>query len=181
MLFRSVLAVNVSVRQFSQADFVSQVKSVLRETAANPKRLKLELTESLVLANVQDTIEKMNALKKIGVRFAIDDFGTGQSSLTYLTQLPLNQLKIDQSFVRNIGLQEADGVIIDTIIGMSGNLSLEVLAEGVETLEQRDFLQAHGCGLFQGYLFSRPVPLAEFEMQLDAIIVAPRVPSGFKL
>ncbi len=176
-----VLAVNVSVRQFSQADFVSQVKSVLRETAANPKRLKLELTESLVLANVQDTIEKMNALKKIGVRFAIDDFGTGQSSLTYLTQLPLNQLKIDQSFVRNIGLQEADGVIIDTIIGMSGNLSLEVLAEGVETPEQRDFLQAHGCGLFQGYLFSRPVPLAEFEMQLDAIIVAPRVPSSFKL
>jgi diguanylate cyclase (GGDEF)-like protein len=174
-----VLAVNVSARQFRQADFVSQVKSVLRETGANAKRLKLELTESLVLANVQDTIEKMNALKKIGVRFAIDDFGTGQSSLTYLTQLPLNQLKIDQSFVRNIGLQEADAVIIDTIIGMSGNLSLEVLAEGVETREQRDFLQAHGCGLFQGYLFSRPVSLAEFELQLDAIIVAPRVESAF--
>ena len=176
-----VLAVNVSVRQFRQADFVSQVKSVLRETAANPKRLKLELTESLVLANVQDTIEKMNSLKTIGVRFAIDDFGTGQSSLTYLTQLPLNQLKIDQSFVRNIGLQAADAVIIDTIIGMSGNLSLEVLAEGVETPEQRDFLQAHGCGLFQGYLFSRPVSLAEFEMQLDAIAVAPRVASTFDI
>ena len=176
-----VLAVNVSVRQFRQADFVSQVKSVLRETAANPKRLKLELTESLVLANVQDTIEKMNSLKTIGVRFAIDDFGTGQSSLTYLTQLPLNQLKIDQSFVRNIGLQAADAVIIDTIIGMSGNLRLEVLAEGVETPEQRDFLQAHGCGLFQGYLFSRPVSLAEFEMQLDAIAVAPRVASTFDI
>jgi diguanylate cyclase (GGDEF)-like protein len=176
-----VLAVNVSARQFRQADFVSQVKSVLRETAANPKRLKLELTESLVLANVQDTIEKMNALKKIGVRFAIDDFGTGQSSLTYLTQLPLDQLKIDQSFVRNIGLQEADAVIIDTIIGMAGNLSLEVLAEGVETREQRDFLQAHGCGLFQGYLFSRPVSLAEFELQLDAITIAPRIESTFDI
>ena len=169
-----VLAVNVSARQFRQPDFVSQVKLALRETAANPKRLKLELTESLVLANVQDTIEKMKALKKIGVRFAIDDFGTGQSSLTYLTQLPLDQLKIDQSFVRNIGLQEADAVIIDTIIGMAGNLGLEVLAEGVETSAQRDFLYEHGCDLYQGYLFSRPVALAEFELQLDAITVAPR-------
>ena len=168
-----VLAVNVSARQFRPADFVSQVKSVLRETAANPKRLKLELTESLVLANVQDTIEKMNLLKAIGVRFAIDDFGTGQSSLTYLTQLPLNQLKIDQSFVHNIGLQAADATIIETIIGMAANLGLEVLAEGVETVEQRDFLDTHGCGLFQGYLFSKPVSLAEFELQLDAIVAAP--------
>ena len=164
-----VLAVNVSARQFRRADFVSQVKSVLRETAANPKRLKLELTESLVLANVHDTIEKMNLLKAIGVSFAIDDFGTGQSSLTYLTQLPLNQLKIDQSFVRNIGLQQTDAVIIDTIIGMAANLGLEVLAEGVETPAQRNFLQAHGCRLFQGYLFSKPVSLAEFEVHLDAI------------
>ena len=168
-----VLAVNVSARQFRQADFVSQVKSLLRETAANPKRLKLELTESLVLGNVQDTIEKMNLLKAIGVRFAIDDFGTGQSSLTYLTQLPLNQLKIDQSFVRNIGLHKADAIIINTIIGMAASLGLEVLAEGVETPAQRDFLQTHGCGLFQGYLFSRPASLAEFELQLDAITAAP--------
>ena len=170
-----VLAVNVSARQFRQADFVSQVKSVLRETEANPKRLKLELTESLVLANVQDTIEKMNALKKIGVSFAIDDFGTGQSSLTYLTQLPLDQLKIDQSFVRNIGLQAADAVIIDTIIGMGGNLGLEVLAEGVETAAQRDFLQVHGCRLYQGHLFCRSMALAEFELYLDGITAAPQI------
>ncbi len=176
-----VLAVNVSARQFRQADFVSQVKSVLRETGANPKRLKLELTESLVLANVQDTVEKMNALKAIGVRFAMDDFGTGQSSLTYLTQLPLNQLKIDQSFVRNIGVQEADAVIIDTIIGMAENLGLEVIAEGVETREQRDFLHAHGCRLFQGYLFSRPVSLAEFELQLDSITTTRRVETTFDI
>jgi diguanylate cyclase (GGDEF)-like protein len=176
-----VLAVNVSARQFRQEDFVSQVKSVLRETAANPKRLKLELTESLVLSNVQDTIEKMKALKKIGVRFAMDDFGTGQSSLTYLTQLPLDQLKIDQSFVRNIGLQEADAIIIDTIIGMADNLGLEVLAEGVETSAQRDFLQDHGCGLYQGYLFSRPVALAEFELQLDAINITPRAISTYDI
>ena len=176
-----VLAVNVSARQFRQADFVSQVKSVLRETAANPKRLKLELTESLVLANVQDTIEKMNALKKIGVSFAIDDFGTGQSSLTYLTQLPLDQLKIDQSFVRNIGLQAADAVIIDTIIGMARNLGLEVLAEGVETAAQRDFLQDHGCRLYQGHLFCKSMALAEFELRLDAITAAPQIEPAFDI
>ena len=134
-----------------------------------------------MLANVQDTIEKMNALKAIGVRFAIDDFGTGQSSLTYLTQLPLNQLKIDQSFVRNIGLQEADAIIIDTIIGMADSLGLEAMAEGVETSEQRDFLYAHGCRLFQGYLFSRPASLAEFELQLDAITVTPRAEVTFSI
>ena len=176
-----VLAVNVSARQFRQEDFVSQVKSVLRTTAASPKRLKLELTESLVLSNVQDTIEKMKLLKELGVRFAIDDFGTGQSSLTYLTQLPLNQLKIDQSFVHNIGLKEADAIIIETIIGMADNLGLEVLAEGVETPEQREFLGSHGCELFQGYLYSSPVSLAEFEMQLDAIKIAPRVATTFDI
>ena len=162
-----VLAVNVSARQFRQANFVDMVKRALRDSAARPDRLKLELTESVVLADVQDTIEKMNTLKAIGVRFSMDDFGTGQSSLTYLTQLPLSQLKIDQSFVRNIGLQKADAVIIDTIIGMANSLGLEVIAEGVETLEQRNFLEAHGCHLYQGYLFGKPMPLAEFELQLD--------------
>ncbi len=162
-----LLAVNVSARQFRQADFVDMVKRALRDSAARADRLKLELTESVVLANVQDTIEKMNTLKAIGVRFSMDDFGTGQSSLTYLTQLPLSQLKIDQSFVRNIGLQKADAVIIDTIIGMANSLGLEVIAEGVETLEQRNFLEAHGCHLYQGYLFGKPMLLADFEMQLD--------------
>ena len=161
------LAVNVSARQFRQADFVAQVKDVLRDTGANPERLKIELTETVVLANVPDTIQKMKTLKALGVRFAMDDFGTGQSSLTYLTQLPLDQLKIDQSFVRNIGVQEADAVIINTIIGMAFSLGVQVIAEGVETQLQRDFLLAHGCPLCQGYLFGRPAPLAEFEAALN--------------
>ena len=162
------LAVNVSARQFRQPDFVDQVKAVLLATGANPERLKIELTETVVLANVQDTIEKMKALKALGVRFSMDDFGTGQSSLTYLTQLPLDQLKIDQSFVRNIGVQEADAAIIETIIGMAFSLGLQVIAEGVETQAQRDFLRAHGCALCQGYLLGRPVPLAQFETSLES-------------
>jgi diguanylate cyclase (GGDEF)-like protein len=157
------LAVNVSARQFGQSDFVRSIQQVLQSTGANPQRLKLELTESLVIANVQDTVMKMEALKALGVRFAMDDFGTGQSSLTYLTTLPLDQLKIDQSFVRNIGLQARDAVIIDTIIGMATNLGLEVIAEGVETTAQRSFLLNHGCRLFQGYLFAKPVSIDAFE------------------
>jgi diguanylate cyclase (GGDEF)-like protein len=160
------LSVNVSARQFRQTDFVEQVRAVLRESKAQPNLLKLELTESLVLDNVDDTIVKMHALKQLGVRFSMDDFGTGHSSLAYLTRLPLDQLKIDQSFVRNIGVQATDSMIIQTIIGMGNNLGLEVLAEGVETEAQRDFLARHGCRRCQGYLFGRPVPLAEFEASL---------------
>ncbi len=160
------LAVNVSARQFRQSDFVQTVQSVLQRTGARAERLKLELTESTVLDNVQDTIAKMHALKDLGVRFSIDDFGTGQSSLSYLTQLPLDQLKIDQSFVRNIGVRPVDALIAQTIIGMANNLGMEVIAEGVETQQQRAFLQQHGCLLCQGYLFGRPVPLPEFEASL---------------
>ncbi len=160
------LAVNVSARQFRQADFVQQVRDVLQATGARADRLKLELTESTVLHNVQDTIATMHALKTLGVRFSIDDFGTGQSSLSYLTQLPLDQLKIDQSFVRNIGIRPVDALIAQTIIGMANNLGLEVIAEGVETQAQRTFLERHGCLLCQGYLFGRPVPLAQFEASL---------------
>ena len=162
------LAVNVSARQFRQPDFVDQVRAVLAETGANATRIKLELTESMVLDNVQDTIEKMNALKAVGVRFSMDDFGTGQSSLSYLTRLPLDQLKIDQSFVRNSGIAATDAVIIQTIIGMARNLGLEVIAEGVETAAQRAFLTLHGCELCQGFLFARPLPLAEFETLLGS-------------
>ncbi len=126
-------------------------------------RLKLELTESMVLEDVQDTIAKMNALKNIGVQFSMDDFGTGYSSLAYLSQLPLDQLKIDQSFVRNIGINPSDAVIVQTIIGMALNLGMDVIAEGVETEAQHDFLKQHGCSAFQGYLFSKPVPLGAFE------------------
>ena len=160
------LAVNVSGRQFRQTDFVAQVIEVIRQTAINPLRLKLEMTESIVLHNIDDTIAKMLALKQAGVRFSLDDFGTGYSSLSYLTQLPLDQLKIDQSFVRNIGTKSADAVIIRTIIGMSNNLGMEVIAEGVETDEQCDFLAEAGCLSYQGYLFGKPMPVEQFEESL---------------
>ncbi len=160
------LAVNVSARQFHQTDFVEQVCSVLEKTAIKPERLKLELTESLVLDNIDETISKMQTLKKIGVRFSMDDFGTGFSSLAYLTQLPLDQLKIDQSFVHNIGVLPTDAIIVQTIIAMADSLGLEVIAEGVETEQQRAFLELHGCPDCQGYLLGRPVPLVEFESSL---------------
>jgi len=156
------LAVNVSARQFRQPSFAKQVSNLIEQTLINPSRLKLELTESTVLENVVDTIEKMHALKSIGVRFSMDDFGTGYSSLAYLTQLPLDQLKIDQSFVRNIGTKSTDSMIVQTIIGMANNLGIEVIAEGVETEAQRDFLWGAGCRFYQGYLFGRPVPVKEF-------------------
>lgn len=161
------LAVNVSGRQFRQADFVAQVSEILNQTAINPLRLKLELTESIVLDDVTDTIAKMMALRQIGVSFSMDDFGTGYSSLAYLTQLPLNQLKIDKSFVHHIGAKASDATIIQTIIGMAKNLDMEVIAEGVETQEQRDFLEMNGCMLYQGYLFGRPVPYEEFDTLLN--------------
>jgi len=144
------LAVNVSARQFRQADFMEQVVAVLRQTGARPDRLKLELTESLALDNVDDTIAKMNALRALGLRFSMDDFGTGQSSLSYLTRLPLDQLKIDQSFVRNIGIQHTDALIVQTIIGMAQSLGIDVIAEGVETEAQRAFLERHGCNAVAG-------------------------------
>ncbi|MFZ3017157.1 MAG: EAL domain-containing protein [Gallionella sp.] len=160
------LAVNVSGRQFRQPDFVAQVSEILGRTAIDPMRLKLELTESIVLDNVDDTIAKMHALRQLGVSFSMDDFGTGYSSLAYLTQLPLNQLKIDKSFVQHIGSKASDSTIIQTIIGMASNLGMEVIAEGVETQEQRDFLEANGCMLYQGYLFGKPIPFEEFDALL---------------
>ena len=160
------LAVNVSARQFRQADFVEQVCAVLAKTAINPNRLKLELTESLILEDVSNTIIKIQALKDMGVHFSMDDFGTGYSSLSYLSKLPMSQLKIDQSFVHNIGIKDSDAVIVQTIIGMAKNLGMEVIAEGVETEQQRDFLERNGCTHYQGYLFSKPVPLETFEQLL---------------
>lgn len=164
------LAVNVSARQFRRPDFVATVMQVLHETGACAHLLKLELTESLVLVDVNDTISKMRELKALGVQFSVDDFGTGHSSLAYLTNLPLDQLKIDQSFVRNIGIQSSDGVIVQTIIGMARNLALEVIAEGVETQAQLDFLARHGCTLYQGYLFGKPTPLPGFEALLVTVL-----------
>ena len=160
------LAVNVSGRQFRQPDFVAQISETLDRTFINPQRLKLELTESIVLDNVADTIAKMQAIRQFGVSFSMDDFGTGYSSLAYLTRLPLKQLKIDQSFVRNIGINASDATIVQTIIGMADNLGMEVIAEGVETQEQRDFLERVGCMVYQGYLYGKPVSVDEFILSL---------------
>ena len=160
------IAVNVSARQFRQSDFVEQVRQILQSTAINPKNLKLELTETIVLDDIDETIKKMNELHKFGVSFSIDDFGTGYSSLSYLSRLPLDQLKIDQSFVFNIGVKNSDAVIVQTIIGMAKNLDMEVIAEGVETEAQREFLELNGCTQYQGYLFSKPVPIEQFEALL---------------
>jgi len=160
------VAINVSARQLFQTDFVDNVMSVLKRHAINPERIKLEITESMLLDNIDETIVKMNALRELGVRFSMDDFGTGFSSLSSLTKLPLQQLKIDQSFVRNVGVTAADATIVQTIIGMAGSLGIEVIAEGVETEQQRAFLEQHGCPSYQGYLFSRPLPIEEFEQLL---------------
>jgi diguanylate cyclase (GGDEF)-like protein len=162
------LAVNVSAHQFRQPDFVAQVKRELEQSAAKADRLKLELTESAVLDDVDDTIAKMNALREIGVRFSMDDFGTGYSSLAYLTQLPLDQLKIDRSFVSTIETSRANAVIVQTIINMSMTLGMQVIAEGVETDGQCAFLEHAGCRAYQGFLFSKPVPLDRFEALLHA-------------
>ena len=158
-----VLAVNVSAKQFRQADFVSQVRVALQQHAINPGLLKLELTESSLLDNIEDTIATMNKLHEVGVQFSLDDFGTGYSSLQYLKRLPLDQLKIDQSFVRDIAADSSDKAIVQTIIAMAHGLHLDVIAEGVETAEQQQSLLDMGCTHFQGYLFSKPVPIEQFE------------------
>ena len=157
------IAVNVSARQFRESNFVSQTLATLERTRANPQRLKLELTESVLIADAEDVILKMNALKAIGIGFAIDDFGTGYSSLSYLKRLPLERLKIDQGFVRNILMDPDDAAISRAVIAMATSMGLGVIAEGVETEAQRDFLSSLGCHTYQGYLFSKPLPVAEFE------------------
>jgi len=157
------LAVNVSVNQLSQADFVDQVLAILVDTGADPKMLKLELTESMLVNNVEDIIAKMTALRAKGVGFSLDDFGTGYSSLSYLKRLPLDQLKIDQSFVRDVLTDPNDAAIAKMIVALAESLGLTVIAEGVEIEGQRHFLARHGCHAYQGYLFSKPLPLEGFE------------------
>ncbi|MDP3464465.1 MAG: EAL domain-containing protein, partial [Sulfuricurvum sp.] len=158
------IAVNVSIRQFSQNNFVDRVSSILEASGANSQRLKLELTESLLVHNVEDVIKKMVAIKAKGVSFSLDDFGTGYSSLSYLKRLPLDQLKIDQSFVRDILTDANDTIICQSIIALAESMGLSVIAEGVETQEQRNTLAEIGCHAYQGYWFSRPLPLEEFEI-----------------
>ncbi|MGJ8620514.1 MAG: two-component system response regulator [Methylophilaceae bacterium] len=162
------IAVNVSACQFHEPNFVEEVSEIISRYAINPSLLKLELTESLVLDHIEEAILKMHALKEIGVSFSMDDFGTGFSSLSYLTKLPLDQLKIDQSFVRNICSDPRDAVVVQTIIGMANNLGIDVIAEGVELKEQQMLLAKYKCKFYQGYLFGKPIPIEELEKTLNS-------------
>lgn len=151
------LSVNVSVRQFRHPAFIDQITEVLSRTGADPDKLKIEITESILISDIEETKRKMMALKAIGVRFALDDFGTGFSSLAYLQKLPLDELKIDQSFIQNVTTDKNNAAITRSIIGLARNLGLSVIAEGVETEDQRQFLADEGCPSFQGYLYHKPL------------------------
>ncbi|MBA4741501.1 MAG: EAL domain-containing protein [Azoarcus sp.] len=159
------MAVNVSARQFHRPDFPGMVRACIERHAIDPAGLELELTESVVLGNLDEAVERMRTLRELGVRFSLDDFGTGYSSLSYLRTLPFDQIKIDQSFVRAMGEDDSSRAIVRAILAISASLSLGVVAEGVETEEQRDALNSDGCGLMQGYLFSPPVPIEALQAQ----------------
>lgn len=161
------MSVNVSARQFHQPDFVETVRQSLVSSSINPARLKLELTESVILDNVDLVIDRMHQLNALGVRFCLDDFGTGYSSLSYLKRLPLHQVKIDQSFVRDVNEDANDAAIVRAILAMSHSLGLQVVAEGVETQAQWDFLLQNDCRAYQGFLFGRPTPIAGWDRFLE--------------
>ncbi len=163
------LSVNVSAKQFHQADFIAQVTMTVKQHTINPARLKLELTESLLLNDIEETIAKMKALAEIGIQFSLDDFGTGYSSLQYLNQLPLYQLKIDKSFIDDLVIDSNDQAIVRTVIAMAHSLGLSVIAEGVETQEQQQRLLIEGCKHYQGYLFGKPMPIVEFDKLLNIL------------
>lgn len=162
------IAVNVSPLQFNHSNFVEEVLDIVRDCGINPRCLKLELTESSLLKNVDHSIEKMQQLQNHGIGFSMDDFGIGYSSLSYLKRLPLDQLKIDQTFVRDIAIDANDAIIARTIIAMAQSMNLQVIAEGVENITQKEFLEQNGCSMFQGYLFGKPLPIAELEAELIA-------------
>jgi EAL domain-containing protein (putative c-di-GMP-specific phosphodiesterase class I) len=156
------LAVNISPRQFRHSDFVEHVEQVIKQTGINAQRLKFEVTENLLIDNLQQVAERMNYLQSLGIRFSLDDFGTGYASLSYLKLLPIHQLKIDQSFVRELGYNQDDEAIIKTILALGQSLELTVIAEGVETRQQAQRLKELGCEQFQGFLYGRPEPVTEF-------------------
>jgi EAL domain-containing protein (putative c-di-GMP-specific phosphodiesterase class I) len=160
------VSVNVSARQLRQDDFVDQVVSALQRHGVPPAQLKLELTESMLLNDVQDVIGKMQALKAIGIGFSLDDFGTGYSSLGYLKCFPIDGLKIDRSFVRDLATSTKDAAIVDAIAALARSLGLGLVAEGVEDASQAEFLRARQCTELQGFLFSRPLPAEEATRQL---------------
>jgi diguanylate cyclase (GGDEF)-like protein/PAS domain S-box-containing protein len=175
---RLTVSINVSALQMRRKNFVEQVRAIIEETGANPHRLKIELTESTLVSNVEDVIDKMEKLKAIGISFSLDDFGTGYSSLSYLKRLPLDQLKIDRSFVKDVLVDSNDAAIAQMIIALSKSLGLSVIAEGVETEEQYAFLACYGQLNYQGYLFGRPLPPEDFESLARAF--APRRSSRHK-
>ncbi len=160
-LYLEHIAVNISPRQFRQEDFIKNLRNAIKSAGIEAKYLMLELTEGIVIEDIKDTINKMLQIQMMGIAISIDDFGTGYSSLAYLKQLPLSQLKIDQSFVRDINIDTSDEVIVESIIALAHKLGLEVIAEGVETVEQLQFLQDNGCNKYQGYYFCKPVPAEE--------------------
>jgi EAL domain-containing protein (putative c-di-GMP-specific phosphodiesterase class I) len=163
------IAVNVSVRQFRHPDFVDEVMQAIAHSGIEPQKLKLELTESLLADGIEVTVAKMGSLKEMGVTLSLDDFGMGYSSLSYLKRLPLDQLKIDREFVKEVLTDANDAAIALTIIGLAQSLGLGVIAEGVETEEQRAFLAAQGCPCYQGYLFCKPLAIAELENFMDSL------------
>jgi len=165
-----ILAINVSAHQFEANDFVDRVKNAIGSYRIDPSRLKLELTESVIVKDIDAVVSRMHALKALGVRLSLDDFGTGYSSLSCLKRLPLDQIKIDQSFMRDILTDSSDAVMVKTIIELANNFQLNVIAEGVETKGQLEFLEKNGCLAYQGYLFSKPLPLDQFEALLETPI-----------
>lgn len=175
---RLSLAANVSARQFAQPGFVDQVRQALARHGTNPARLKLEITESAILGDLEAVAAKLHELRALGIRMSLDDFGTGYSSLSYLSRLPIDQLKIDRSFVMHLPADPTDATVARTVIGMAQGLGLQVVAEGVETAEQRDFLLGEGCDLLQGYLVAPPMPVAQLEQVLAAMDRAP-APSAY--
>ncbi|ADQ83605.1 bifunctional diguanylate cyclase/phosphodiesterase [Methylovorus sp. MP688] len=160
------ISVNVSASQLRQPDFVQEVIEIVMRSGATPAQLKLELTESMLAKDVDTTIQKMKALRAFGISWSLDDFGTGYSSLNYLKHLPFEQLKIDQSFVRDLLTNESDKAIVETLVVLSKNLNMMLIAEGVETIEQLHYLLNKGCMKYQGYLFSKPLPIEAFEQFL---------------
>ncbi|GAA0792741.1 MULTISPECIES: bacteriohemerythrin [Pseudomonadati] len=164
------ISINVSAKQFRQSKFVEQVTDTIKRHGINPAKLKMELTESLLLDDINNTITQMHALGRLGIQFSLDDFGTGYSSLQYLKKLPLYQLKIDRSFIDELLTDKSDQSIVKTIISMAQSLGFSVIAEGVETLDQQQFLQGEGCLNYQGYLFGKPIPIDEFENLFDEML-----------
>jgi diguanylate cyclase len=172
------VAVNLSARQLQQEDLVERIAGILRESGVSPESIQLEITEGAVLKNVDSAIAMLRQLNEMGIQIALDDFGTGYSSLTYLKRFPIDAVKIDRSFVRDLEHDDSDATIVSTVIGMAENLHLNVIAEGVETENQLEFLRQRGCNEYQGYLFSRPVPPEEFAefLRVESSANLPAVP-----